>query len=294
MIRYLVLALLIFPAIAFSCKSFGEITAFKTLDSGGSGKFKAIAASESGLPGYVFYQPKNIGEAVAQEHGLPVVIFANGGCNDTSFPFERMLSEIASHGYLVIALGAMQNRLDDRPLKKAANEMMTEALDWIGRASQTKGGRYFSSVDMNNVAFAGQSCGGAQVLAVASDPRVKTYLMFNSGIGDMTMAKADRQSLNALHGPILYLVGGDSDVATDNAKLDYQRINHVPVAFANLPGGGHSGTFEEPLGGSFTRVALKWLDWHLNGKDANASTFLKRDLAGFDDWEIKAKRFSGT
>lgn len=285
--------LLLLQLAVVSFISYAEITDFKVLDGGGSGQYKAIASTESGLPDYVVYQPHNLNNALKNEQRLPVMVFANGGCNDTSFPYERMLSEIASHGYLVVALGAMQNSLDDRPLKKAANVMMTQALDWLIKKSGENESRYYRAVDIENIAFAGQSCGGAQLLAVADEPRVKTYLMFNSGIGDMTMAKADKTSLKLLHGPTIYLVGGEPDVATANAEMDYQRINHVPVALANDLDGGHSGTFEQPLGGSFASLALKWLDWHLKNKDVNASVFLAGKLSDFDGWTVKAKYFKG-
>lgn len=265
----------------------------KTIDDGGSGPHTAIAVTETSLRDYVVYRPKNIASA-KQEGPLPVVIFANGGCNDTSLPFEKMLSEIASHGYLVIALGAMQESLDDRPLNKSPNEKMPEAVDWIAHQNASKKSDYYQAANLDKVAFGGQSCGGAQVLAMAEDPRIETYLMFNSGIGDMTMSDADRDSLNQVHAPIVYIIGGESDVAFDNAQLDYERLNQVPVAFANAIDGGHSGTFEEPYGGSFAAMALIWLDWQLKDQEANAQVFLEGELDNFPGWTMKAKNFGNS
>ncbi len=262
----------------------------KTIDDGGSGPYKAIAATEKTLRDYVVYRPEDIASA-KQDAPLPVVVFANGGCNDTSLPFERMLSEIASHGYIVIALGAMQNSLDDRTLNKSPNEKMPEAVDWIAEQTTSEQSEYYQATNLDKIAYAGQSCGGAQVLAMAGDPRIETYLMFNSGIGDMTMSEADRNSLNQVHAPIIYLIGGESDVAFDNAQLDYERLKQVPVAFANAIDGGHSGTFEEPYGGSFAKMALKWLDWQLKGQETNAQVFLKGQLDSFPGWTMKAKHF---
>ncbi|MDC8829687.1 alpha/beta hydrolase family protein [Alteromonas gilva] len=292
MIRCVLRCLFACSFIGFSTLSVGEITQSKVLDEGGSGQYKAVVTTDSALPEFVIYQPLDIRQAALAEQRLPVVIFANGGCNDTSYPFEHMLSDIASHGYLVIALGAMQQRLDDRPIVKASNDMMVDALDWIAQATKDKNSRYFDSADMKRVAYAGQSCGGAQLLAMAEEPRVQTFLMFNSGIGDMTMAQANKSSLLSLHGPVLYLVGGETDVATANALLDYERIEHVPVALANHANAGHSGTFEEPFGGSFSRMAIKWLDWQLKGVSANSATFLANDVKGFSDWSVKAKQFT--
>src|SRR5208337_3319256 len=36
---------------------------------------------------------------------LPVLLWANGECRNTSVEFTRFLGELASHGYLVIAIG---------------------------------------------------------------------------------------------------------------------------------------------------------------------------------------------
>lgn len=266
-----------------------EVVDFKVLDEGGSGPYKAIAATEKSLADYVVYRPENLSQAAKREGSLPVVVFANGGCNDTSLPFENMLSEIASHGYVVIALGAMQRSLDDRPLQKAGNEMMIDALDWIKAQAATEQSDYYQRVSLERVASAGQSCGGAQVLATASDPRFTTYLMFNSGIGDMTMAEASRHSLADLHAPVIYLVGGETDVATENAVLDYERIEHVPVVFANHLTAGHSGTFEEANGGSFATLAIQWLDWHLKGRDDQAQVFTEHKPAEFPEWRVQSK-----
>lgn len=266
---------------------FAKTANYKVIDQGGSGSFSAIAATETSLSNYVIYRPNELNQSIK----LPVVVFANGGCMDTSYPFEHMLSDIASHGYLVIALGKMQNSLDDRPLNKASNSMIPHAIDWITAQSANPLSEFYQSANLKKIAIAGQSCGGAQLLATAADERVSSYLMFNSGIGDMTMASADVKSLQNLHAPVIYFVGGPTDIATENAKLDYQRINHVPIVFANHKTAGHSGTFEQPFGGSFSKLAIKWLDWQLKNKQTNATLFLQGNTADFINWDIKAKQF---
>lgn len=271
--------------------SIAQVEDSKRIDNGGSGDYKAIAAIEASLSDYVVYRPQNLNTATESEGPLPVVVFANGGCSDTSITHERVLSEIASYGYIVIAIGAMQRSLDDREIQSTDASMLTDAIDWIADQNADEESDYYGRADLDNVALSGQSCGGAQVLAVASDPRVEAYLMFNSGIGDMSMAGGTRESLEDLHGPIVYIVGGPSDVATANAEMDYERIDHVSVAFANLLKGGHMGTFEEENGGSFSRISLHWLDWQLKGRDVSADIFLESDLSGFEGWTMKAKNF---
>ncbi|MBQ2192326.1 MAG: alpha/beta hydrolase, partial [Prevotella sp.] len=66
---------------------------------------------------------------------------------------------------------------------------------------------------------------------------------------------------------------------------------HVPVAFANLSHSGHGGTFAEEYGGSFSKLAICWLDWQLKGKSANSSIFRQLKLADFTGWTIESKNF---
>ena len=206
------------------CLSISSIAAptKKIIDEGGSGPFKAEAISEPTLPGFVVYKPQNMLAAVEHEGPLPLLVFANGGCNDTSLPHEKMLNDLASYGYLVIALGEMQERIDDRKLNKSPNEDMIRAIDWAEKMNKNKKSVYYKSIDLEYVALGGQSCGGAQVLANAADPRVKTYIMCNSGMGNISMSGASKEDLKKLHGPILYLIGGEGDVAYANAIVDYE------------------------------------------------------------------------
>jgi len=263
----------------------------RVIDEGGTGTFKALAVKEHRMEDFVVYRPKDLLHVHARCGALPLLLFGNGGCSDTSVGYERMLSEVASHGYIVVAIGEMRDSLNERPIGQTESAELMRGLELMLQQNRTKGTDYYHIIDTAKIAAAGHSCGGAQVLYNAGDPRLKTYLILNAGMGDMEMAGASRGSLSRLHAPILYVVGGPKDVAFQNAQKDYERISHVPVCLANHPASGHGGTYHDKYGGDYGRLVLSWLDWHLKGRQENAKIFLAEKPTGYDGWELKNKNF---
>ncbi len=271
----------------------------KVPDYGGSGRHKAVAVREKSLPDFVVYRPMNIDAAMTvgrpgmfatgqpKKEKLPVLIFCNGGCMDASIGYENMLTDIASYGYVVVAIGELQMLAQHEKDQHTPSSMVKLALGWICDPASP----YYNYIDTEKIAAAGHSCGGAQVLANAADPRLKTYLILNAGMGKMTMADASAKSLKNLHGPILYLVGGTSDVAWQNAQQDYKAIKRVPVVLADNTQSGHGGTYEQPNGGANARMVRAWLDWQLKGKQENERLFIGGDLTGYDGFTIQHKNY---
>ncbi|HYP79948.1 MAG TPA: hypothetical protein VEQ17_06650, partial [Steroidobacteraceae bacterium] len=109
------------------------------------------------------------------------------------------------------------------------------AIDWALAQNADPGSPYYRRIDPTAIAASGYSCGGAQAMRVAADPRVKTLVMMNSGlfndgasagIPEMDVGKS---ALKLLHTPVFYLLGGNTDVAFVNANDDFARIGQVPV-----------------------------------------------------------------
>lgn len=259
----------------------------KMPDGGGSGPYKAVALKEKSLSDFVVYRPNNIKNAVRAEGKLPILLFANGGCMDTSVGYERMLTEIASHGYVVVAIGEMQVYQFDREEKSTPSSMLMQAMQWIIKESEREGSDYYGMVDTDKIAAAGHSCGGAQVLCNAKEPKLKTYLILNAGMGDMEMAGASKKNLKELHAPIIYMSGGEGDVAYRNAEKDYNSIGNVHAVWADNAAAGHGGTYNQPFGGSFAKMAVDWLDWQLKGNTGNAANFITTNPA-YKEWTIKS------
>ena len=171
--------------------------------------------------------------------------------------------------------------------------MLLEVLDWLTDQNAAPGSEYYHCLDLDHVAAMGQSCGGAQVLGVAHDPRIKTCVMLNSGIGDMEMMGSTKESLKNLHTPMFYMIGGPGDIAYANAQKDYERIaDNIPVVMLNSKD-GHSGPYYEKHGGNYAKAVVKWLDWQLKGQVGQAALFLDDEYLKmkFPDWQGVRKNF---
>ena len=180
----------------------------------------------------------------------------------------------------------------EQPFRTYPKQLL-EVLSWLTEQNATAGSEYYHCLDLDHVAAMGQSCGGAQVLGVAYDPRIKTCVMLNTGIGDMEMQGATKESLKNLHQPMFYMIGGPADIAYANAQKDYERIaDNIPVVMLNSKD-GHSGTYYEKHGGNYAKAVVKWLDWQLKGQVGQSALFLDDEYLKmkFPEWEGVRKNF---
>jgi hypothetical protein len=99
-----------------------------------------------------------------------------------------------------------------------------------------------------------------------------------------------KEALKALHTPVIYILGGPTDIAYKNGMDDFNRIDHVPVAVANLDV-GHGGTYFQPNGGEAASVAVSWLQWQLRGDEKAGARFSGRDCGLCNDakWKLEKK-----
>ena len=269
-------------------------------DTPGTGSYPAMKEEVVSLPDHVVYRPVNIAAMGSLKMG--VVAWGNGGCSDDGASARNHLLELASHGYLVIASGRIYSGpgahpapIPPKPFPRTPTSGLTDAIDWALAENQRQGSPYFGRIDPQAIAVAGFSCGGLQAAQVASDPRVATLIMQNTGTYDgeratMPGLKVPKTLVKTYHTPMLYILGGPTDVAYENGMADYRLIDHVLVAVANLPV-GHGGTYNEPNGGAAAQVALAWLNWQLRG-DAKAGALFVGDNCGLcndEQWTLEKK-----
>ncbi len=270
------------------------------IEDGGQGPYSAIATESPTLPGMTIYRPLDL-TPFGAERKLPVLLWGNGACANTTEEHKNFLSELASHGYLVLGIGLLDEieKRGNASRERTKSSQLISALDWIIAESAKADSEFADKIDTSKVAAMGMSCGGLQAIAISPDPRITTTVVCNSGVLPTpspmpAMPALSKDDLKKLHGPVLYIMGGPSDIAYKNAMDDFSRIEHVPVVMTNLDV-GHGGTYRRPHGGEFTPVALAWLNWHLKGMQDASKMFVGDDCLLKKDakWTIEVKNLDG-
>ena len=155
-----------------------------TIGDGGSGPYKAILWGEPTLPTHAIYRPRDL-RPFGGTNLLPIVAFGNGGCRNSSGEFRNFLSEIASQGFLVVAIGPAGNALvmggEERQNMTAASQLL-DGVTWAVAENSREGSPYFHKLDVAKIAVTGQSCGSQQAIQVSGDPRVTTTVALSQGI----------------------------------------------------------------------------------------------------------------
>ena len=227
---------------------------------------------------------------------LPIIAWGNGACANSPWEHVNFLSEVSSYGFLVIGIGPMP-REGERGSGRSKSSQLIDAIDWAIAQNNDKTSPYYNKIDVKKIAVSGMSCGGLQTLETAPDPRVTTAVVCNSGIlgnagsGMPGMPALTKDHLAKLHTPTLYILGGEKDIAYNNGMDDFKRINHVPVFVANMDV-GHGGTYRQPHGGEFAKVATAWYQWQLKG-DKQASKLFTGEPAGLAKhplWKVQKKK----
>jgi hypothetical protein len=189
---------------------------------------------------------------------LPIIAWGNGAdnlCSNNSLPYAALLSDIASHGYFVVAVGnddidyppldGLEILADGRPIRTQTSAL-TNAVDWAIAENSRAGSPYEGKLDTGKIAYMGHACGGQQALAASSDPRTTTTVVLDAG--DAYVAKA--------------------------------RAAGWPKYQAALAGMSRDGTHRVP-DRRWSQAVIAWLDWQLKG-DSKAAIVV--DGLGRDSW----------
>jgi dienelactone hydrolase len=285
----------------------------------GTGPFPAVMEQDPGLPTHTIYRPKDL--AGLQGQKLPIVAWGEGGCSNNGAFYKNFLGEIASHGYLAIAVGPPQapqpagNRgaapaegrgaanpggapAPGRGGPATKSSQLTDAINWAVGENGRKDSPYYNRLDTSKIAVMGHSCGGIQALAVGADPRIKLIGNWSGGLfvtppagAGAAMENVPKEQLDKLHSPVFYISGDSTDIAFANSNDDFKRITKVPAFRAYKDGVGHGGTYTQPNGGDFGKVAVALLAWQFKGDQEAGKMFLGADCGLCKDpkWHVEKK-----
>ena len=265
-------------------------SAVRAADPTGSGPERAMVYGETSLSSHTIYRPVDL------KGRYPVVLWGNGSCVNSSFGYREFLAEIASHGFIVLAIGPYRDAPAPRQPRSAdpaqwppfetSYTQMLDALDWVTAENRRSGSPFNGKVAVDKVAAMGHSCGGLQTVKVSTDPRITTAVVLNSGMitdDDQYMIRhaLKRSVLDLMHAPIAYFIGGESDIAYANSEMDWKELQQrkIPAVNAQMDV-GHGATYSQPNGGPFVTAPLAWLQWQLKG-DAKARAMFVGDNCGF-------------
>jgi dienelactone hydrolase len=291
----------------------------------GSGPYPVIIEGDPGVSGHTIYRPENL-SSFDQKNPLPIFAWGNGACMNSNTMYAPFLTEIASHGFLVVAIGPYSAESPSARggpgggmmgggMGDTKSAQLLEALDWATAENKRNDSKYYQKLDPSKFAVSGHSCGGMQALEVGADPRVTTTLPMDSGLFAggapkmpapkegapkegaqpkmrMALPTIGKDHLQKLHSPVLYIDGGKSDMAYPNGEDDFARIDKVPIAIAHFDDVGHGGTYGQPNGGEFGKVAVAWLKWQLKLDETSKKMFSGSDCGLCKDtkWDYKKKK----
>jgi hypothetical protein len=250
----------------------------------GTGPAKVTRLRPPNLATHTLYWP-----AMWSKGRLPIIAWGNGydgKCSNSSLPYAAFLSEIASHGYFVVAVGnddidypqpeGLEVLADGRPIRTQASAL-AKAVDWAIAENGRAGGPYAGKLDTGKIGYVGHACGGEQAMEAASDPRATTIVVLNAA------ARFRPGSSEAHKASIAHFEGQQDDrgvLEAGDASFAKAQVAGWPMYKAALKGMSHSGAYPGP-DRRWSKAVLAWLDWQLKG-DSNAKT--KLDGLSRDGW----------
>ncbi len=240
---------------------------------------------------HILFRPAELGAFPAQDK-MPVVVWGNGGCAIDNPKYASFLGTIASHGFLVMTTTKIEG---EEQRQQNADDLLA-AITWAETENARAGSPLQGKIDTSQVAVMGQSCGGFLSVSLGADPRVDTIGVFNSGVAAPNAdapagAFPTSDALAKLHGPVLFINGGEVDFMMGPSHTNFGLVSHVPSFYGARENAGHTATMYHPGGGEFANVASNWLLYHFKADAEAGKMFVGENcsLCTNPNWETDSK-----
>jgi dienelactone hydrolase len=246
--------------------------------------------SSANLPGYNIYRPADMTVGAP----LTVIAWANGGCVRRDATWNTILERWASEGFFVIAVTGLPNS-DPAAPGRFTVEDQAAAIEWAIRENGNPSSPYANRLDLNRIVAAGNSCGGMTSLALASrDARVKSvYILSGSSLGPNTTKEAAAALMSKVSAPVLFIVGGEEDIARKPSNLDYSLLRDgIAAMVVSRSGGDHRTVSTDPaIQSDAADIGVSWFKATLHGDKAAVQTLRTNLCAKCDPqtWSAEMK-----
>jgi hypothetical protein len=255
------------PAQAAAAPATGDCATSKKVDAQvtGSGPHQVVIEynCSPGISTGTIYRPADM----KGKDKYPILVWGEGGCSQDGLSNKAAMSEIASHGYFVVADGTPTPEGRGKSPGMGNGDMTAQGkpligyIDWAIAENSKPASPYYKSLDTTKIAANGFSCGGLMSIGAVGDKRITTWGVTSSG-----MKRVNEDFYKLVHTPVLFIEGGTGDVAYEGGQMGYAAISKlgVPVMWFDKAL-GHGGDLAKANGGDFTKIHLAWLNWQLKG-----------------------------
>jgi dienelactone hydrolase len=250
----------------------------------------ATKETSANLPGYNIYRPADIKAGAL----LPIIAWANGGCVRRDATWTTILERWAGEGFFVIAVTSLPNADAAAPGRFTVDDQAA-AIEWAIRENGTSSSPYANRLDVNRIVAAGNSCGGMTSLALAArDARVKSvYILSGSSLGPNTTQEAAGALMSKVSAPVIFVVGGEEDIARKPANLDYSLLRDgIAAMMVTRNAGDHRAVSTNPaIQSDAADIGVNWFRATLHN-DEDAITTLRTGICAKCDsmtWSAEIK-----
>lgn len=269
------------PATCMSTSPVGPTVfgMFPTADPSKKGPLDVTTTNDTGPDMmYTMYRPTDL-----TKNGplFPVITWGNG-TGTTPQVYSFLLTQLASHGFIVIASNSMNVAQGNPP-------PMLDGVTWVFSQNCDPSSPLYQHVDTAHVGATGHSQGAFATMTAGTDPRI------------VATAPIEGSLPAKLHGPSLLLCGGmDTTVGCMGAQSAFSGITGEPLMYAELLAASHTSWITDSItaqfgGGAtspFVTVVTAWFrlflmnDQRMKTMFYGADCTLCKDTA---DWTIMQK-----